>query len=198
LGHFQRWHYPERRFEFATMDLRPRHRPSAWEVKITDEDSGANMISLTDKQAYAAMFYFVDIMHRKFGWEELGGLLGSMLLIDGIPLDAALVKDWKEAVQLVSDDICDDTTVFTLSEDEAHAAMWYFLNQMYEAKREKLDALVESMTLVDGIPSDRDLLDVWDKAIKCAQAGGKVDSLVVTKDGVSYEVHRGPETSGTK
>ncbi len=156
------------------------------------------MITLTDKQAYAAMFYFVDMMHRKFGWEELGGLLGSMLLIDGVPLDAALMNDWKEAVQFVSTEVSRDASALALSEDEARAAMWYFLNYMYEAKREKLDALIESMALINGIPSDRDLVDVWAEAIRFAKTGGEVDPLIVTKDGVSYEVHRGPEISSTK
>lgn len=54
---------------------------------------------LTSDQAYLAMFAFLD---RQFslGWEELGGVLGSMsLLADGSPADPALAQDWRAAVE---------------------------------------------------------------------------------------------------
>ena len=53
---------------------------------------------LTERQAYLAMYAFLDAQYR-LGWEELGGLLGSMsLLADGKTADSAIARDWAEAV----------------------------------------------------------------------------------------------------
>jgi hypothetical protein len=54
---------------------------------------------LTSKQAYAAMYLYLAEMYQK-GWRELGGLLGSMsLLEDGDPVDRVLWQDWEKAVE---------------------------------------------------------------------------------------------------
>ena len=57
------------------------------------------MISgLTEREAYLAMFRFLE-RHYDLGCKELGGILGSMsLLPDGTPADAALWEDWKDSV----------------------------------------------------------------------------------------------------
>ncbi|MBB1089101.1 hypothetical protein H4F99_11480 [Lysobacter sp. SG-8] len=53
---------------------------------------------LTQEQAYMAMFVFLD-KQFSLGCEELGGILGSMsLLQDGSPADQAFIQDWQEAV----------------------------------------------------------------------------------------------------
>ena len=55
---------------------------------------------MTDKEAYAAMFYFLDQTYKRTGSGELGGLLGGMsLLADGSPADPAVARDWQEAVE---------------------------------------------------------------------------------------------------
>ena len=58
------------------------------------------METLTSKQAYAAMFYFLDQFYMRTKSDDVGGLLGTMsLLDDGLPADRAIVADWQEAVQ---------------------------------------------------------------------------------------------------
>lgn len=53
---------------------------------------------LTEREAYLAMFSFLERQYE-LGCKELGGILGSMsLLPDGTPADAALWEDWKGSV----------------------------------------------------------------------------------------------------
>jgi hypothetical protein len=57
------------------------------------------MSTMTDKQAYAAMFRFLEQLYRRTNSNELGGLLGSMaILADGSPADPAILQDWHDAV----------------------------------------------------------------------------------------------------
>lgn len=57
------------------------------------------MAQLTEKQAYLAMFNFLEHCAQT-GWPGLEGLLGSMsLLADGSPVDGAFKRDWEVAVQ---------------------------------------------------------------------------------------------------
>jgi hypothetical protein len=58
------------------------------------------MEKLTDKQAYAAMFHFLERIYLRTQSDELGGLLGSMsVLKDGSTADPAILRDWNEAVE---------------------------------------------------------------------------------------------------
>ena len=53
---------------------------------------------LTKEQTYKAMFVFLEKQYD-LGWKELGGLLGSMALLeDGTPVDQAFIQDWKDAI----------------------------------------------------------------------------------------------------
>lgn len=55
-------------------------------------------MQLSQEQAFLAMYAFLA-KQFSLGYEELGGILGSMsLLPDGTPTDAALSADWAEAV----------------------------------------------------------------------------------------------------
>jgi hypothetical protein len=55
---------------------------------------------MTDQQAYAAMFRFVEGVYERTKSNDIGGLLGSLsLLPDGSPADTAFIEDWREAVQ---------------------------------------------------------------------------------------------------
>jgi hypothetical protein len=57
------------------------------------------MSTLTEKQAYAAMYYYLDKIWQRTKWDDLAVLLGDMsLLSDGTPADRAVSGDWKEAV----------------------------------------------------------------------------------------------------
>lgn len=57
------------------------------------------MQPLSEREAYAAMFAFLDARYKRGPSDELGALLGSMsLLPDGRPADPALWSDWIEAI----------------------------------------------------------------------------------------------------
>jgi hypothetical protein len=52
------------------------------------------------KQAYLAMYSFLEELYTKYEFDQLGGLLGSMsLLPDGTPADQAMWGDWLRAIE---------------------------------------------------------------------------------------------------
>ena len=56
---------------------------------------------LSSKQAYMAMFNFLEKYYELTRSDDIGALLGGMqILEDGSPMDQALVRDWDEAVKL--------------------------------------------------------------------------------------------------
>jgi len=58
------------------------------------------MTTLTDEQAYAAMFHFLEDFYLRTKSDDVGSLLGSMsLLSDGGPADPAVAEEWQEAVK---------------------------------------------------------------------------------------------------
>lgn len=60
------------------------------------------MAELTKKEAYLAMFAFLDEYYNLTKSDDIGGLLGSMsLLADGHPADPAMLEDWLEAIDKV-------------------------------------------------------------------------------------------------
>ena len=55
---------------------------------------------LTLKEAYAAMYAYLKMLYDMTGSDDLGGILGSMsLLDDGKPADPAVWADWVRAVR---------------------------------------------------------------------------------------------------
>jgi len=57
------------------------------------------MKTMTDEQAYAAMFHFLDQLWERTKSDDIGGLLGDMsLLPDGSTADPAVAIEWQEAV----------------------------------------------------------------------------------------------------
>src|SRR3982751_1764260 len=73
----------------------PPHRPVQSSNRME-----AKMKMLTERQAYAAMYYFLDQLYQSTKSDDIGGLLGSMsLLPDGEPADSAITQEWEEAVQ---------------------------------------------------------------------------------------------------
>ncbi len=57
-------------------------------------------LNLTEKQAYMAMFFYLEELYMKTKSDDLGGFLGSMVLLkDGKPVDSAVWEDWKKAVE---------------------------------------------------------------------------------------------------
>jgi hypothetical protein len=56
--------------------------------------------TLTEKQAYIAMFNFLDQYYERGKSDEIAGLLGSMSFTkSGIPADRAYLDDWKKTVE---------------------------------------------------------------------------------------------------
>jgi hypothetical protein len=70
------------------------------------------MPTLTEQQAYVAMFSFLEEEYRISKSEDIGILLGSMsLLPDGSPADRAFIEQWKKACSLA----CENTINATLT-----------------------------------------------------------------------------------
>jgi hypothetical protein len=54
---------------------------------------------LTEEQAYAAMFHYLEQLWERTKSDDLGGFLGSMCLLqDGGTADPAVIHEWAEAV----------------------------------------------------------------------------------------------------
>ena len=55
--------------------------------------------TITIKQAYKAMYLYLEGLYEMTGSDDLAGFLGSMsILEDGKPADGAVWSDWIEAV----------------------------------------------------------------------------------------------------
>jgi hypothetical protein len=55
---------------------------------------------LTPKDAYVAMYLFLSELYERAGYDQLGGLLGGMsLLDDGTPADPGYWDDWLRMVE---------------------------------------------------------------------------------------------------
>jgi len=62
------------------------------------------MDSLTQDEAYLAMFAFIEKRYRLTSSDDLAAFLGDMsLMFSGGTADPALQDDWKESVQLALD-----------------------------------------------------------------------------------------------
>ena len=59
------------------------------------------MTQFSDKQAFLAMFLFLEAYWERNGRpDELGSLLGSMMALqDGMPADSAMWTDWRVALE---------------------------------------------------------------------------------------------------
>lgn len=54
---------------------------------------------LTTKQAYFAMYKYLEHLYEMTNSDDLAGFLGSMsTLQDGMPADPAIWEDWLEAI----------------------------------------------------------------------------------------------------
>ena len=60
------------------------------------------MTELTKKEAFLAMYSFLEHEHEVSKSNDIGGLLGSMsLLQDGGTADPAVMQDWENAIKKV-------------------------------------------------------------------------------------------------
>jgi len=66
---------------------------------VAVDRSGDAMKTMTDKQAYAAMYFFLKQLWERTKSNDLAGFLGGMsLLQDGGTADPAMLHDWDDAV----------------------------------------------------------------------------------------------------
>ena len=72
---------------------------------MTDDKRKNEMTdSLTKREAYAAMFTFLEEIYNATKSDDLGALLGSMsMLQDGTTADTAIWSEWEEAIAIVMD-----------------------------------------------------------------------------------------------
>lgn len=64
--------------------------------------------TLSKKQAYLAMFAFLENYYELSGADDVGALLGGLgLTVDGTPLDSAFWSDWEKSVKKVLDNEVD-------------------------------------------------------------------------------------------
>ncbi len=55
---------------------------------------------MTTREAYIAMIYFLEQIYERTGSDDVGGLLGSMILTGNEEtMDPALWNDWLDAVK---------------------------------------------------------------------------------------------------
>jgi len=54
---------------------------------------------ITEEQAYAAMYHFLDQYYQQTKSDDVGALLGSMSLLNGEPVDSAISGDWEDAIE---------------------------------------------------------------------------------------------------
>ena len=53
---------------------------------------------ISTKESYLAMYSMLSELYTKYDFDQLGGLLGSMTLLqDGTPADPAMWQDWWKA-----------------------------------------------------------------------------------------------------
>ena len=56
--------------------------------------------SINVKEAYIAMFSFLEELYARYEFDQLGGILGSLsMLPDGSPADQAMWDDWLKCVE---------------------------------------------------------------------------------------------------
>ena len=62
-----------------------------------------SMEQLTIRQAYLAMYYFLDSLYERTNSDDLAGFLGGFrILRDGTTADPAAWEDWVDAVKKVT------------------------------------------------------------------------------------------------
>jgi hypothetical protein len=66
--------------------------------------------AMSNREAYLAMFAFLQQQYVLSRGDEIGALLGSMALLpDGRPADQALAQDWDQAVARACSGVVDAT-----------------------------------------------------------------------------------------
>jgi hypothetical protein len=142
------------------------------------------MSVLTEKQAYAAVFQFLDSQYELVKSDVLGNLLSEMsLLSDGGTADPAMAYHWRKAVGRVLNLGEAADLERTMTEQQVCAAMLEFLNTPYifTDPDEMVGLLGTVSVLADGLPADPAISGYWRKAFEYAVNGGEAGKLVLGK-----------------
>lgn len=145
-------------------------------------------ILLNEKQVFDAMVAFVEIMNEQFGWVGLSSLLGSMVLVDGAPLDAAIWTDWNEAVRRTFQDTSAVAEDSIFSIEKAYCAVFEFLSARYKSGEEDINLLLKKINSGE-FSAESELWTEWRLAIRAASNSLDEKAAVIVKDGLSYEMH---------
>jgi hypothetical protein len=101
------------------------------------------MSEISEQLAFAATLTFLQNM-RDLGWPSLPGLLGSMFLVDGKPIDQVLEQDWADAVKAtVGADM--STKEGTLTMSAAYRVAFEFLDRQFQRGCEDIDAVIDAL-----------------------------------------------------
>lgn len=101
------------------------------------------MSEISEQLAFAATLTFLQNM-KDLGWPSLPGLLGSMFLVDGMPIDQVLEKDWADAVNAaVGADM--SMKEGTLSISAAYRVTFQFLDRQFQRGCEDIGAVIDAL-----------------------------------------------------
>jgi hypothetical protein len=147
---------------------------------------------LDERLAFKAMVTFIATLHEELGWDDLPSLLGSMALIDGVPLDVAIAEDWKGSVEQVLADSCSPAVSAGLTPEQAYAAVVHFLDARFRKGQIDIGRILMELRSIDLLGSSV-VADEWRKSTVPTSDPTKSIAAVIVKDGVSYELHTKPE-----
>lgn len=153
-------------------------------------------IILDEQLAFKAMVTFLATLHEQLGWDNLPPLLGSMALIGGVPLDAAIAEDWKGAVDQTSANCGFQDAAAGLTLDQAYSAVVHFLDARFRKGKTDIGQILKELRSADFPSSSPELMVEWSQSMALASDSTKSISAVIVKDGVSYEIHNTPEIKG--
>ncbi|WP_267222556.1 hypothetical protein [Dyella silvae] len=144
---------------------------------------------LDEQLAFKAMVTFLANLHEQLGWDDLPSLLGSMALIDGVPLDAAIEEDWKAVVDQTFADCSPSGAATGLAMDQAYSAVVHFLDARFRKGQTDIGQILQELRSVDLLPGSPELMSEWAQCTALASNSAKAISAVVVKDGVACEIH---------
>jgi len=142
--------------------------------------------SLTVKEAYQAMYRFLDRWFRMTMNDEVAVLLSAMsTLSDGMTADPAIWSDWVDAVEQATTGVVDvgvhvgDDGEGLLTVEEAYRAMCQFLASWFNGTKddEVLSLLGSLSALPDGMTTDPAMWEKWVDAVRDAKSG-EVDTAL--------------------
>lgn len=106
---------------------------------------------LSIDQAYDVVVDYLDKYYKKTKLDELGDLVGDMMLLDdNISLDPAAIDDWKDSVEKILSQHHSEVSNQELTPTGAYAAMIDYLKEYGKRiNSEEINSLVHAWMLSD-------------------------------------------------